>query len=68
MKELEKEYADRDRLKKLKQAKKEARDQHLTLPNPLTAESERQLRKIATRGGIYIYLFSLILMNLLFLF
>ena len=51
MKELEKEYADKDRLKKLKQSKKEARDRHLTLPNPFTAEYERQLRKIATRGG-----------------
>lgn len=51
MKELEQEYADRDRLKKLKQAKKEARDRHLTPPNVLTAEYERQLRKIATRGG-----------------
>lgn len=52
MKELEKEYADRDRLKKLKIAKKEVRDKHLVLPQALTADYERQLRKIATRGGI----------------
>jgi hypothetical protein len=51
MKELELEYADRDRLKKLKLAKKEAREKHLVLPEALSADYERQLRKIATRGG-----------------
>jgi hypothetical protein len=55
MKELEQEYADRDRLKKLKIARKEARDKHLLLPHALTADSERQLRKIATRGGIFFH-------------
>jgi hypothetical protein len=52
MKELEKEYADRERLKKLKASRLEARDRHMTLPSALTADYERQLRKIATRGGL----------------
>jgi hypothetical protein len=53
MKELEQEYADRDRLKKLKIERKEARDKHLVLPQALSADYERQLRKIATRGGAF---------------
>ena len=54
MKELEQEYADKDRLKKLKLIRKESRDKHLYLPQALSVDDERQLRKIATRGGTVI--------------
>jgi hypothetical protein len=51
MKELESEYADKDRLKKLKLKRQEQRVKHMVVPDHTTLDYERQLKKIATRGG-----------------
>ena len=51
MKELEEEFADRDRLKRLRAQRKLAREKHIVIPDVSTADYERQLRKVATRGG-----------------
>ena len=56
MKELETEYADRDRLKKLRIERREQRVKHLVIPDHTTLDYERQLRKVATRGGRLSYL------------
>jgi hypothetical protein len=51
MKELEVEYADKDRLKQRKVIRQASRDKHMVIPTHATGDYERQLRKVATRGG-----------------
>lgn len=59
MKELESEYADKERLKKLKQKRQEQRVKHMVVPDHTTLDYERQLKKVATRGGSIIYFHAL---------
>mmetsp|Transcript_21130 Transcript_21130/g.30549 ORF Transcript_21130/g.30549 Transcript_21130/m.30549 type:complete len:280 (-) Transcript_21130:81-920(-) len=55
MKELEEEFADRDRLKRLRAQRKLAREKHIVIPDVSTADYERQLRKVATRGVVALF-------------
>ena len=51
MKELEKEKSSKDRLKLVRKQKKEDKGKFLVVPDHTTTDYERQLRKVATRGG-----------------
>ena len=51
MKELEKEKSSKDRLKLVRKQKKEDKGKFLVVPDHSTTDYERQLRKVATRGG-----------------
>lgn len=51
MKELEKEKSNKDRLKLVRKQKKEDKGKFLVVPDHTTTDYERQLRKVATRGG-----------------
>ena len=49
--EMEKEKEDKNRLKGLRIERKQHREKQLCLPDVCTADFERQLRKLATKGG-----------------
>jgi hypothetical protein len=51
MKELEKEKSSKDRLKLVRRQKREDKGKFLVVPDHSTTDYERQLRKVATRGG-----------------
>ena len=52
MKEREGSHIDSDRLKRQRAEKKADREKQLVVPDLTSADFERQLRKLATRGGI----------------
>ena len=51
MKEMEGSHIDSDRLKRQRAEKKADREKQLVVPDLTSADFERQLRKLATRGG-----------------
>lgn len=51
MKEAEGSHIDSDRLKRQRAAKKVEKEKQLVVPDLSSADFERQLRKLATRGG-----------------
>lgn len=51
MKEMEAGHDDSERLKKARLEKKAQREKQLHIPDHNSADYERQLRKLATRGG-----------------
>lgn len=51
MKEVEGSHIDSDRLKRQRAAKKVEKEKQLVVPDLSSADFERQLRKLATRGG-----------------
>ena len=51
MKEIENDKGDKLILKKARLERKETREKALIIPDVSTADYERQLRKLATRGG-----------------
>lgn len=51
MKEMEVAHADTDRLKRQRVDKKAEKEKQLVVPDLSSADFERQLRKLATRGG-----------------
>jgi Rrp15p len=51
MKEMEGAHADTDRLKRQRADKKAEKEKQLVVPDLSSADFERQLRKLATRGG-----------------
>jgi hypothetical protein len=61
MKEMEGTHIDADRQKKQRAEKRAEREKQLVVPDLSSADFERQLRKLATRGGLNsfsIYLLS----------
>lgn len=56
MRDIEVERENRDRLKKLRIKRKSERDRQIVIPNVLQNDYERQLKKVATRGGIFLFL------------
>lgn len=52
MKEMEGSHKDADRLKRQRAEKKSEKEKQLVIPDLSSADFERQLRKLATRGGI----------------
>lgn len=51
MKEVENEHLKREDVKQNRMERKVKREKFLVLPDPLTNDFERQLRKVATKGG-----------------
>ena len=51
MKEMEGSHVDFDRLKRQRAEKKAEKEKQLVVPDLTSADFERQLRKLATRGG-----------------
>ena len=51
MKEVENENLNREDVKQNRMERKMKRDRFLVPPDPLTNDFERQLRKVATKGG-----------------
>jgi TATA-binding protein-associated factor Taf7 len=51
MKEIEDESTEKARAKKLKLEKKANKEKHLVVPDVSTADFERELKRLATRGG-----------------
>ena len=51
MKQLDGEKAAKDRLKEARRQKREDKAKFLVVPDHSTGDYERQLRKVATRGG-----------------
>jgi hypothetical protein len=49
--EMEKEREEQSRLKVLKMERKQLKEKQLVLPEASSADFERQLRKLATKGG-----------------
>lgn len=60
MKDIEGDKGDKERLKRLRMERKAQREKQLVVPDQTSADYERQLRKLATRGGelcpIYVHL------------
>ena len=50
--EMEKEKEQQKRLKEIRLERKVRRERQLSLPDSSTADFERQLRKLATKGGV----------------
>jgi hypothetical protein len=57
MKEMETEVNDMDRLKKLKIDRKAEISKFICIPDQSTADFERQLKKLATKGGFTHFIF-----------
>ena len=57
MKELEKEKTADDKLKLAHKQKQQERNKFQIVPDHTMTDYERQLRKVATRGGEYFHLF-----------
>jgi len=55
MKEIAAEHQDRDRLKKLRAERRAARDKQMVVPDQTSANYERQLKKLATRGVVALF-------------
>ena len=51
MKEMEGSHVDSDRIKRQRAEKRAEREKQLVVPDLTSADFERQLRKLATRGG-----------------
>ena len=51
MKEMEADKANKERLKKMKVDRIAEKEKQLIIPTIMTTDYERQLRKLATRGG-----------------
>ena len=49
--EMEREKEQLQRLKEIRAERKARKEKQLVLPDPSTADFERQLRKLATKGG-----------------
>ena len=49
---MEKEKEQQKRLKEIRLERKVRRERQLSLPDSSTADFERQLRKLATKGGV----------------
>ena len=56
MKEIENENKDKLELKKRRLVKAEGLQKNLVIPDQTTADFERQLRKLATRGGLCLFI------------
>ena len=56
MKEIENENKDKLELKKRRLVKVEGLQKNLVIPDQTTADFERQLRKLATRGGLCLFI------------
>ena len=52
MKDIETVHKDNSELKKLRIERKQERTKQMVTPDASTADFERQLKKLATRGGI----------------
>ena len=48
---MEREREQQQRLRELRAERKARKERQLVLPDPSTADFERQLRKLATKGG-----------------
>ena len=48
---MEREKEQLQRLKEIRAERKARKEKQLVLPDPSTADFERQLRKLATKGG-----------------
>lgn len=55
MKEMEGSHKDADRLKRQRAEKKSEKEKQLVVPDLSSADFERQLRKLATRGGSWLF-------------
>ena len=55
MKEMEDDKKDRDRLKRLRTQRKTEREKQMEVPDASSADYERQLRKLATRGVVSLF-------------
>ena len=55
MKEMEDAKEDRERLKRLRTQRKAERERQLEVPDASSADYERQLRKLATRGVVALF-------------
>jgi len=66
MKAIENEKSEKTTLKKLQNSRQIEKQKFLVIPDQSTADYERQLRKLATRGSEYIF-FPLQFLPLIFL-
>jgi hypothetical protein len=61
MKEIEAETGEKERIKKARVQKAAEKSKHMAIPDITDLDNERTLRKIATRGGISLYIVSYML-------
>lgn len=63
MREMEVSKQEADRVKRLRTSRKEEKNKQLVLPNQISIEYERQLRKLATKGGTNSFIFAFVILN-----
>ncbi len=60
MKEIEGETGEKDRIKKVRIERAKEKSKQLLIPDNSTLDYEKQLRKLATRGGYYLFFVPLL--------